>query len=400
MEHRDSGVSAVYEVRPISPEEHTRFLADQVTASFLQNPRWPAVKKEWQAQSLGVFESGSAVGSAPVAAALVLFRRLPVPAAVPVLGRKKLAYMAEGPVMDPAHADLEKVLPPLLAHLKSSGAFLVRMGLPAVVRRWEAKEVRRALAAGENTSIEELEPLDADPAGSAQARQWQQQLRALGFKAPAPSTDFEAGQPQFQARIPLTDDAGAALPLDDVLARMDQSSRRHTKKSTRSELSVSVGAESDLPAWHALYAETADRDDFTGRPLTYFQYMYRELNASPLSECTLYLAHFGEQLLAAAIYVRQGEFAWYVYGASSSQERKRYAPRALQLRQIKDSLAAGCRWYDLGGLSPSLDPEYPLAGLTRFKTTMGADVIQTLGEWDYPVNPLLARAFTFYMSRR
>jgi lipid II:glycine glycyltransferase (peptidoglycan interpeptide bridge formation enzyme) len=400
MEHRDSGVSAVYEVRPISPEEHTRFLADQVTASFLQNPRWPAVKKEWQAQSLGVFESGSAAGSAPVAAALVLFRRLPVPAAVPVLGRKKLAYMAEGPVMDPAHADLEKVLPPLLAHLKSSGAFLVRMGLPAVLRRWEAKEVRRALAAGENTSIEELEPLDADPAGSAQARQWQQQLRALGFKAPAPSTDFEAGQPQFQARIPLTDDAGAALPLDDVLARMDQSSRRQTKKSTRSELSVSVGAESDLPAWHALYAETADRDDFTGRPLTYFQDMYRELNASPLSECTLYLAHFGEQLLAAAIYVRQGEFAWYVYGASSSQERKRYAPRALQLRQIEDSLAAGCRWYDLGGLSPSLDPEYPLAGLTRFKTTMGADVIQTLGEWDYPVNPLLARAFTFYMSRR
>lgn len=400
MEHRDSGVDAVYEVRSISVEEHNSFLAERSTASFLQNPRWPAVKKEWQAQSLGVFAAGAGADAAPVAATLVLFRRLPVPAATPLLGKKVLAYIAEGPVMDPVTTDLEQLLPPLLAHLKASGAFLIRMGLPSVLRRWEAKEVRRALAAGENTSIEELDPLEVDPVGAAQAARWQEQLRTLGFTAPAPSTDFEAGQPQFQARIPLTDEAGAALSLDDVLARMDQSSRRQTKKSTRSELSISVGDESDLPAWHALYSETAERDDFTGRPLSYFQDMYRELNASPLSECTLYLAHLQDQLLAAAIYVRQGEFAWYVYGASSSQERKRYAPRALQLRQIEDALAAGCQWYDLGGLSPSLDPEYPLAGLTRFKTTMGADVVQTLGEWDYPVNPLLAKAFTLYMARR
>lgn len=400
MEHRDSGVAAAYEVRPISPEEHTSFLADQETASFLQNPRWPAVKKEWRAQSLGIFDASAGADTAPVAATLVLFRRLPVPSAVPRLGDKSLAYLAEGPVMNSADLDLQLLLQPLIAHLKASGAFLIRLGLPSVLRRWEAKEVRRALAAGESTTIEELDPLEIDPAGAAQAERWQSQLRALGFKAPAPSTDFEAGQPQFQARIPLTDDSGAALPIDDVLARMDQSSRRQTKKSTRSELSVSVGTEQDLPAWHALYSETADRDDFTGRPLSYFQDMHRELNASPLSECTLYLAHLQDQLLAAAIYVRQGEFAWYVYGASSSEERKRYAPRALQLRQIEDSLAAGCRWYDLGGLSPSLDPDSPLAGLTRFKTTMGADVVQTLGEWDYPVNPLLAKAFNLYMSRR
>jgi len=397
MEQRDSGVAAAYEVRPISTEEHNAFLAEHATASFLQNPRWPAVKREWQGQSLGVF-ADEAPDSSPVAAALVLFRRLPVPASVPILGAKKLAYMAEAPVLSPTQADLDQVLPPLVEYLKSSGAFLIRMGLPGVLRRWEAKEVRRALAAGENTSIEELDPIEGT--ASAGAAQWQAQLKAIGFTPPAPSTDFEAGQPQFQARIPLTDENSTVLSLDEVLARMDQSSRRQTKKSTRSELTVSVGDESYLPAWQKLYLETAERDGFTGRPLSYFQDMYRELNASPLSECTLYLAHFEDRLLAAAIYVRQGQFAWYVYGASSSEERKRYAPRALQLRQIEDSLAAGCYWYDLGGLSPSLDPEYPLAGLTRFKTTMGADVVQTLGEWDYAVNPLLAKAFNLYMSRR
>ncbi|MDZ5077099.1 lipid II:glycine glycyltransferase FemX [Nesterenkonia sp. HG001] len=378
-------------VHPISADEHAAFLAQHPTASFLQNPRWPQVKTDWRGESLGAFD-----GDRLVAATLVLHRRLPLPSAVPVLGRKSLAYLAEGPVFDAEEVALSALLPALVDHLKGQGAFLIRMGLPGVTRRWAAQDVRRALASGEHTVISELEPLQVDDDAVAVRAE----LEGLGWQPPQESEEFEAGQPQFQARIPLTDEEGGALDVDAVLARMDQTSRRQTRKSTRSELVITTGGEEDLPAWQALYAETAERDDFTGRPLSYFQRMFRELNAAEDTECTLYFAHHEDALLAAAIYVRQGKFAWYVYGASSSQERKRYAPRALQLRQIEDALAAGCRWYDLGGLSPSLDPEYPLAGLTRFKTTMGADVVQTYGEWDYPVNRLLTRAFTLYMARR
>nr|WP_179543036.1 peptidoglycan bridge formation glycyltransferase FemA/FemB family protein [Nesterenkonia xinjiangensis] len=378
-------------VHPISADEHAAFLAQHPTASFLQNPRWPQVKTDWRGESLGAFD-----GDRLVAATLVLHRRLPLPSAVPVLGRKSLAYLAEGPVFDAEEVALSALLPAIVDHLKGQGAFLIRMGLPGVTRRWAAQDVRRALAAGEHTVISELEPLQVDD-GAVAVRA---ELEGLGWEPPQESEEFEAGQPQFQARIPLTDEEGGPLDVDAVLARMDQTSRRQTRKSTRSELVITTGGEEDLPAWQALYAETAERDDFTGRPLSYFQRMFRELNAAEDTECTLYFAHHEDALLAAAIYVRQGKFAWYVYGASSSQERKRYAPRALQLRQIEDALAAGCRWYDLGGLSPSLDPEYPLAGLTRFKTTMGADVVQTYGEWDYPVNRLLTRAFTLYMARR
>ncbi|MFC7401098.1 lipid II:glycine glycyltransferase FemX [Citricoccus sp. GCM10030269] len=398
-------------VRRITAAEHGRFLADHPGSSFLQNPHWPGVKIDWRGDSIGFFD-----GESLRATALVLFRRLPVP--VPVLKNRSLAYIAEGPVFDRSQVALESVLPPLVQYLKSRGAFLVRVGLPGVVRRWDGSEVRRALAAGEHRSVTQLEPIDTDSAADGvRAR-----LSAMGWQAPAESEEFEAGQPQFQARIPLQPelglepaaDGGFSPAVEAALSRMDQTSRRQTRKSTRSELTVSRGTAEDLPAWQALYEETAQRDGFTGRPLAYFERMFRELNSglgsgadsggagdtAPDTECTLYLAHLQDQLLAAAIYVRQGQFSWYVYGASSSAERKRYAPRALQLRQIEDSLAAGCTWYDLGGMSPSLDPQYELAGLTRFKTTMGADVIQTYGEWDYPVNPLLAKAFNLYMARR
>ncbi|NUL48503.1 peptidoglycan bridge formation glycyltransferase FemA/FemB family protein [Cellulosimicrobium funkei] len=425
-------------VRRITAADHGRFLAEHPESSFLQNPQWPGVKIDWRGDSLGFFD-----GQNLKATALVLFRRLPVP--VPVLKNRSLAYIAEGPVFDSSAVQLESVLVPLVQYLKSRGAFLVRVGLPGIVNRWDGSEVRKALAAGTHHSVTDLTPLHTDPA----AEEIRSRLQALGWQAPSTSEEFEAGQPQFQARIPLQPELdfaadgtrvepnknGESPALEAALNRMDSTSRRQTRKSTRSELTVSVGTVEDLPAWQALYEETAARDGFTGRPLAYFQRMFAELNSAGAAgsagtggseggtldsaadpavdasvdssvntavdtECTLYLAHFGEQLLAAAIYVRQGQFGWYVYGASSSEERKRYAPRALQLRQIQDSLAAGCTWFDLGGMSPSLDPEYELAGLTRFKTTMGADVVQTLGEWDYPVNRVLARGFNLYMSRR
>lgn len=376
-------------IRTLTESEHSAFLAQHPTASFLQNPRWSQVKTDWRGESVGAFD-----GDELVAASLVLYRPLPVK--LPVLGSKSLAYLAEGPVFDAGRISLEALLPALVEHLKSQGAFLIRMGLPGVVRRWAAEDVRRGLSKGEELSMHELTPLEED----VEAPAVHAQLEQLGWTPPKSSEEFEAGQPQYQARIPLVDDGGNPLDVEAVLARMDQTSRRQTRKSTRSELTITIGTEEDLPTWQKLYEETAERDDFTGRPLSYFQRMYRELNAAADTECTLYFAHLKDTPLAAAIYVRQGGFAWYVYGASSSEERKRYAPRALQLRQIEDALATGCRWYDLGGLSPSLDPEYELAGLTRFKTTMGADVVQTHGEWDYPVNKLLTKGFELYMSRR
>ena len=160
-------------VRRITRAEHGRFLAEHPEASFLQNPQWPGVKIDWRGDSVGFYD-----GETLRATALVLFRRLPVP--VPVLKRRSLAYVAEGPVFDRTASaggvagavDLESVLVPLVQYLKSRGAFLVRVGLPGVVNRWDGAEVRKALAAGEHRSVTQLEPIHTAPeaAGLACAR--------------------------------------------------------------------------------------------------------------------------------------------------------------------------------------------------------------------------------------
>ena len=384
-------------IQEISTEEHQQFLADQPRASFLQNPYWPQTKPAWRSQSLGWWDNDRLV-----AASLVLYRPIPVPG----LRGRSLAYMADGPVFDPETIALDSLVNPLVPYMRSQGAFLIRMGLPFNLRRWEAETVRRTLSANEHDMIPDLHPAESNPT----AWSLEDSLVRLGWKKPEMTEEFGPGQAQFQARIPLPEltaeqRADRESPefiqaVDEVLARMDSTSRRQTRKSLRSDLQISVGDVSDIDQWQALYEETAERDDFTGRPQSYFEAMFNALNASDIAQCKVLFAHYEDQLLASAIYVQQQNTGWYEYGASTRAESKRYAPRALQLEQVKLSLEAGARWYDLGGVSPTLNKEHELAGLTRFKTTMGADVVETMGEWDYPINKVLAQAFNRYLARR
>ena len=119
-------VGVTLTVRPIPAADHLAFLREQSWASFLQTPAWATVKSEWRAESLGWFDGERMVG-----AGLVLYRRLP-------RLRRYLAYLPEGPVLDWTADDLAPWLTPMADHLRSQGAFGIRMGPPVVTRRWSA----------------------------------------------------------------------------------------------------------------------------------------------------------------------------------------------------------------------------------------------------------------------
>lgn len=392
-------------IRPISTKDYREFVAQYPHTSFLQMPEWASVKPQWQPEQLGWFDADDAL----VAVALVLHRALPAL-------KKTLAYIPDGPIWDWDAHRAPAVLEPLREHLKEQGAFLVRMGPPVIQKRFPADQIRKALSqdtGGDMTGLDAEAPTHTAEEQIAEeellATQLTAQLKAMGWEEPTVSDDFEAGQPQFQARIPLRNADGDPLTLDEIYSRMDSSSRRQTRKSARTGVIVSVGTEDDFDQWMSLFDETAERDGFLGRPKEYFTTMHRELNAANSGSCVLYLAHAAAEndenapegtLLAAAIYIQEGRNAWYLYGASASDFRKLYAPRRLQLAMIEHALEAGCDTYDLGGVSGTLSKDHELAGLTRFKTTMGADVVRTMGEWDLRLNKVLARMFDMYMARR
>jgi lipid II:glycine glycyltransferase (peptidoglycan interpeptide bridge formation enzyme) len=367
-------------VREITPAEHLAFLQERPSASFLQTPAWGQVKSEWRRESIGWYDGGGRL----VGAALVLFRQLP-------RLKRYLAYLPEGPVIDWSADDLSDWLAPMTAHLRHRGAFGIRMGPPVVTRRWSAATVKRAIADGAPRRLGDV-PADArDDTGT----RVQHELRRRGWRPLAAEAGFSVGQPQYVFQIPLD-----GRSEDDVLAGMNQQWRRNIKKAAKSGVEVTAGRVDDLPAFHRIYAETAARDGFTPRPLSYFQQMFEVLLAEDPDRIRLYLAHHEGDLVAATTWVRVGTHTWYSYGASTTHKREVRGSNAVQWRMIQDALAAGATVYDLRGITDTLDDSDPHFGLIQFKVGTGGEAVEYAGEWDLPVSKVLYHAFDLYMRRR
>lgn len=377
-------------VSTITPEEHLAFLASRESASFLQTPAWGRVKSEWRSESVGWRRAGDGRGEL-VGAALVLHREAPVV-------RRSLAYLPEGPVIDWESEDLGSWLRPLAAHLKRRGAFGIRIGPPVVTRRWSAQQVKDGIADDAVGSLTELPPLERSRTGARVVSQ----LRELGWRPQSVTGGFAAGQPQFNFVIPLRDEHGKQRSEDDVLAGMNQLWRRNIKKAAKAGVVVRRGSERHLDAFHALYAHTAERDQFTPRPVAYFRRMFEALDAEEPGggRIRLYLAEHDGDLVASTIWIRVGAHTWYSYGASSTEKRDVRGSNAVQWEMIRDALDLGAEVYDLRGITDTLDSGDPHVGLIQFKVGTGGEAVEYAGEWDLPLNRPLYTAFDLYMKRR
>ena len=372
-----------FAVRTITAEEHRRFNAAQPSVSFLQTPAWGQVKSEWRSESVGWFDEADPDGD-PVGAGLVLYRQLPKV-------KKFLAYLPEGPTIDWTGGDLKVWLAPLAEHVRHAGAFGVRIGPPVAVRRWAAETVKAAIADDRVPRLSEAVPDHVLHA----ATHIRQDLRDLGWHPPDEDEGFAAGQPRFVFQLPLDGETPESL-----LKSMNQLWRRNIKKAEKLGVVVTQGGRDDLAAFHPLYVETAERDHFTPRPLSYFQTMWDALRAEDPDRIRLYLAHHDGDLVAATTWVRVGRHAWYSYGASSTAKREVRGSNAVQWRMITDALGAGADVYDLRGITEGLEADDPHLGLIQFKVGTGGQAVEYLGEWDLPLNPLLYKAFDLYMKHR
>jgi lipid II:glycine glycyltransferase (peptidoglycan interpeptide bridge formation enzyme) len=372
-------VTSTLLVRPLGTTEHLAYIRSRPSVSFLQTPAWAAVKNEWRGESIGWFDGETLVG-----AALVLYRQLP-------RLKRYLAYLPEGPDIDWSDPDLDRWLAPMAAHLKKQGAFGIRMGPPVVTRRWHATTIKQAIA---DPVLRTLTDVPAD-ARDEDALALSSTLRDLGWKEISTEGGFSAGQPKFNFQVPL-----AGRDEDDVLAGMNQLWRRNIKKAAKNGVEVTRGTRDDLPAFHRVYAETAERDHFTPRPLSYFERMWDALVAEEPDRLVLYLARHEGDLVAATTMVRVGTHAWYSYGASTTAKRDVRGSNAVQWQMMRDALAAGAEVYDMRGITETLDPDDPHVGLIQFKVGTGGEAVEYLGEWDLPLNRALHAGFTAYLKRR
>ena len=371
------------EILQIAPEQAQAFLESEVAAreidpSFLQTPAWAQVKAGWQSKVIGFFEAKELVGTA-----LVLARKMPK------LNRYFL-YIPEGPALPAKY--LAAAVPQLRAYAISQNGFALRVGPMVVKNRWSSETIKEALADDSKKSLQQVTPSWINPDANA----IENILRVNGFK---PSVDdvngFAAGQPKFVYQLALTGKSEA-----DVLEGFNQLWRRNIKKGEKENVQVIKGSREDLAKFHEVYLETATRDHFTPRPLSYFEKMWDAMRRENENNFTLFLAKWNESIIAATILVTLNKHSWYLYGASSTHGREARGSNVLQWAMMQQSLQSNCDTYDLRGITSTVDQNDAHAGLIQFKVGVGGYATELIGEWDLPLNKLLYKAFRAYLNRK
>jgi peptidoglycan pentaglycine glycine transferase (the first glycine) len=192
---------------------------------------------------------------------------------------------------------------------------------------------------------------------------------------------------------------------DEILARMKQKTRYNIRLAEKK--GVIVRGWDDLTAFHQMMLVTGGRDRFGVHSYEYYKRAYELMHEKGM--CEILLAEFEGKPLAALFVARHGNRAYYLYGASTDEERNRMPTYLLQWEAMKWAKNHGCEEYDLWGVpdedEATLEANFEkrhdgLWGVYRFKRGFGGELKRAAQAMDRVYNPLLYWAYLKFVGNR
>ena len=357
--------------------EWNTILSGLPTPHLLQTWEWSQVKAKygweptpfvWHAKPSEGLEPSE--GYKPLAAALVLKRRIPIRG---FAARLNILYIPKGPLMDWSNEPLRKrVLDDLQSFAKRQGAIFLKID-PDVVM---------------GTGIPESEDNGVDNNGQAVMSE----LKRRGWM-------FSSDQIQFRNTVMLD----LSPSEDELLALMKQKTRYNIRLAARKGVTVRVGSIDDLSMLYRMYAETSVRDGFVIRDEGYYQTVWKAFMLPPAvhgqpSAQPLIAEVDGNPVAAIFVFCFAGR-AYYMYGMSREAHREKMPNYLLQWEAMRRAKAAGCSVYDLWGAPDEFNEGDPMWGVFRFKEGLGGQVVRTLGAWDYTPKPFWYKLYSEVIPR-
>lgn len=192
---------------------------------------------------------------------------------------------------------------------------------------------------------------------------------------------------------------------EEILARMKQKTRYNIRLAQKK--GVTVRGWDDIGSFHKMLLLTGGRDGFGVHSREYYQRGYELLHPKQMGE--LLVAEYESKPLAALFVARHGNRAYYLYGASTDEERNRMPAYLLQWEAMKWAKARGCEEYDLWGVpdeaEEALETNFEarrdgLWGVYRFKRGFGGELKRAVQAMDRVYNPLLYWVYLRFMGDR
>jgi lipid II:glycine glycyltransferase (peptidoglycan interpeptide bridge formation enzyme) len=192
---------------------------------------------------------------------------------------------------------------------------------------------------------------------------------------------------------------------ETILSHMKQKTRYNIRLAEKK--GVTVRAWDDLESFHKMMLVTGGRDGFSVHSYEYYKRAYELMQ--PKQMCEILVAEYEGKPLAALFVGRNGNRAYYLYGASTDEERNRMPTYLLQWEAMKWAKARGCEEYDLWGVpdenEATLEGNFEkrsdgLWGVYRFKRGFGGELKRAAQSMDRVYNPLLYWAYLRFIGNR
>ncbi len=338
-------------------QEWTSVLQQLPGAHILQTWQWGQIKAAYGWTP--TYHVWRGADEAVCAAALVLERAQRVKGISTGL---RVLYIPRGPHMDWSDAALvSRVLNDLQSLAQRRKAIFIKID-PEVV-------AARGIPGSES---EQVLPVGAAVLADLAQRGWQYSSDQIQFRNTA-WLDLHGSESDWQER-------------------MKPKARYNLRLASKKGVTVRLATEADYSQVYRMYAETSVRDGFVIRPEAYYQRVWSTFISAGLGE--ILLAEVEGEVVAGLALFYFGEKAWYLYGMSRTLHREKMPNYLLQWEAMRLAQQHGVRWYDLWGAPDVFDESDSMWGVFRFKEGLGAEVIRTLGAWDFPARPGLYRLYT------
>ncbi len=184
---------------------------------------------------------------------------------------------------------------------------------------------------------------------------------------------------------------------DDLFKNFRATHRNLIRRAEKEGVTIEASKDpmKDLDHFIRLHDETRKRHKFTPYSNAFFRAQVSHF--SKANQCTVYLAHYQGQVIAASVHMHAFGETSYHHGASDSTHHKIPASYLLQWTAIQDALKRGDHLYNFWGVAPvgaedsgqritDSAKNHPFAGVTMFKTGFNGKVLNLMHCIDIPVS--------------
>ncbi|GCE08896.1 lipid II:glycine glycyltransferase FemX [Dictyobacter aurantiacus] len=228
--------------------------------------------------------------------------------------------------------------------------------------------------------------LKIEPGIPEQDQAWQDALKKAGF-----CTNPEARHLRHEWVLDIRPEEA------ELLAGMRKTWRYCIRLASRRGVQVRSGqGRADLDTFYQLLRTTSERDHF----FIYGKDFYARLLALYGERARLLIAEHEGKALGAALLIAHGRWCWYMYGASSNEQRERMPNHLLQWNAFQWAKQQGCWYYNFRGIPDQLKEGQPMWGVYVFKSGFGGYPMRAIETHDLPYNITIYQMYRTLLKMR